>query len=171
MHVTWRFSESGIEGSEESRLTKNYSTTSSHIVVSKEGSDYRIKRTADTVRIYGLFKNSEIDKSITIDNHPFYTNPTIGLKGFLYSGRESDRFWLLRPDKPEILQMKVELQEDETIDVGGRQLNASRLKWGLTGIKALFFSEVYWYDRERFIFLKNISRDGIVTEIVFNPDR
>jgi hypothetical protein len=166
MDVSWIFFETAIAGSDKSRLAENYSTITSHITVSKEGSDYRVKRSGDMVQIHGLFHNKKINKSIAIDNYPLYTNPTIGLKGFIRSGEKNSRFWLLHPEKPEVLRMKVELQGDEIIDINGRRFEARRLKWGLTGIKSLFFSETYWFDKEKAIFLKNVSREGIVTEIV-----
>jgi hypothetical protein len=165
--VHWVFSDTAIEGIDQSKLAKDYSTISAQVVVNKEGSDYTANRIGNVIKINGVFRNKTISKSIEIDENPFYTNPTIGLKGFILSGKEKAKFWLLRPDKPELLKMRVTRYGAEIIEIGGRRLEAIKLEWGLTGIGSLFFNEVYWFDRKNKVFLKNINRDGIVTEMVF----
>ena len=165
--IHWVFTETGVEGAEQSLLSKDYAVISAHIVVKREDSDYTVSRTGNTVHLTGLFRGEKVDKSFTVDEYPLYTNPTVGLKGFILSGRNSSRFWLLRPDRPDILHMKVKFLDDEQIELNGRRVSAKTVKWGLTGIKSLFFSEVYWFSKTSGIFLKNISRrNGIVTELV-----
>ncbi len=168
--VRWQFTKTGISGVEKSLLAENYSTKCSHIVVEGEGTEYTVLRQGNEVRLSGVYQRQNIDKFLKIDKNPFYTNPTIGLIGFLQSEKKKSRFWLLRPDEPKVILMQAQNLGVEIIDIGGRSKKAIKVKWGLTGLRALFFQEIYWFSPKTILFLKNVNREGTKTEIISVPE-
>ena len=167
LRVKWEIVSDNVTGSEESVLTKDYFTEFSHTTIEKESSEYTVRRSGNTLHLSGRFKGRSVEKTIKIDNNGFYTNPTIGLIGFAKSGRRDEHFWFLRPDNLRLVRIKAKNLGEDSIEVSGRVWRAVKIQWGPTGLGSFFFREVYWFSAEHGIFLKNVSRSGVTTEMVY----
>ena len=168
--VVWNLAAEGISGTQKSVLTSNFSTKLSKTTIEKENSEYIVRRSGNILRISGLYKNKSVDKTFNIDENDFYTNPTIGLIGFAESGNHHEEFWFLRPDKLRPVRIKAKNLGIHSITVNGRTQQAIKIQWGPVGLGSLFFREEFWFSVEHGVFLKNISRKGITTEMVHKTE-
>jgi hypothetical protein len=163
--VEWRSDPDTSSGTQEYVLDENYSTLSWKVMNPKAGTDYKGERNGKVLTISGTVKGEVVSKELKIDEKPFYYNPNLGLENFVRSGEEKREFRTLRPDNLKQYKMKASLKDTETITINGTEVEAIKVKWGLTGLKAAFFRQTLWFRKSDGVFLKSKERNDVYSEL------
>jgi hypothetical protein len=161
----WSSVPDSASGTGEAILDRDFTTRS--WVMSNPGNDTEIRgeRNGESLSITGTLRGEPVSKEIEIDEMPFYHNPSLGLEAFVRSGEKKREFRTLRPDNLEQYKMKAEVKETDMITVNGAEVEAVKVKWGLTGLRSMFFSRELWYRKSDGVFLKSQENDGAYREL------
>lgn len=163
LHIDWRIHTENLAGTEQSLLAQDFGTINVKTTIPRRKTEYVIRRDGTRLTFDGRYQGEPLHKTVDIDENPFFTNPTIGMRGFVLSGNDEGRFWMLRPDNLKVYRIKARRLEVDTLSVGGRSIEAVRVEWGLTGIKSLFYKRVYWFRKSDGLFVKAEEADGLIT--------
>jgi len=128
--------------------------------------NYTGRREGNVLTITGTLDGAVVEKRIEIDERPFHNNPSFGLEGFVRSGEKEAEFRTLRPDNLSDYKMKARVKERDVINIGGQEVTAVRVEWGLTGFKSMFFKRNLWFRESDGRFLRSEVADGEYSELV-----
>jgi hypothetical protein len=162
--VEWESYPDTSSGTQEYVLDENYSTLSWKVMNAKAKTDYRGERTGEVLTITGTVKGETVSKELKLDALPFYNNPNLGLENFVRSGEEKREFRTLRPDNLKQYKMKASLKDTETITINGEEIEAVKVQWGLTGLKAAFFKQTLWFRKSDGVFMRSQERNDVYGE-------
>jgi hypothetical protein len=165
VNVEWESTVDSTGGTLEHLLDGAWETLRWKVTNPHEGTDYVGTRNGNTLVIEGTHHGEPVSKEIEIDEKPFFSNPSLGLEGFVRSGEEKMEFRTLRPDNLSEYKMKAQVKEVENITVNGEEIEAVRVKWGLTGLKAMFYSQTLWFRKADGVLLRTKSSRGRYTEL------
>ena len=152
--VTWLLKRSGqgyalhYTAPDEKCLTitgPNYGTRSWTMANTAEDTDLMAERNGDTITLHGRFKGRPLDKSIAIDDAPWYQATSLSLRGLIESDNPEQRFWTIRTGTltaHKIRAAKAGIQKD-TAATGQPALMHVRLS--LTGLLTPFWASDYWF--------------------------
>lgn len=163
LYVDWRIHTEDLAGTEHALLDRHFGTINVKTTIPKRDTEYVIRRNTARLEFEGVHRGEPLDKTVDIDRNPFYTNPTIGLRGFVLSGDDKGRFWMLHPDNLKVYPIKARRDGVETVEVNNRRVEAVRVEWGLTGVRSLFYNRVFWFRASDGLFLKSDEADDIYT--------
>lgn len=115
--------------------------------VKTEKGEYVMTSDGKNLTVSGTWDGKSINRTVPLNGKAFYGSGfTWSVKALLASGKKSMKFWMfnaLEPDKP--VEMEYKIQGDETVN--GRK--AKKIKIGLTGLMAAFWSATIWTDNEQ----------------------
>ena len=109
---------------------------STHVAVWREG---------DELLLQGQWRGEPLDKTLQIDDAPWFQALSVSLRPFLTGSEESTEFWTLRPDKLTAHKIRARKRGQETVLVGGEEVLAHRVEVGMTGPAALLGKGRYWF--------------------------
>jgi len=164
MKSAWRTTHGGRE-IENTVLDEQFGTLSWRSYFPETGYDFVGERRGDTVFVEGLFEGRPVKKANKIDHRPFYYDWKLGLVGFVRSNDEKRQFWVLRPDNQKMYVFEARREDVQTIEVNGKDVEAVRVNWGLTGIMRPFFNGDMWFRVEDGLFMRG-EQAGRITELI-----
>ena len=156
-------SEAGDDVGEESLLGPDFATLSWRVRFPDNGYDYAGERRGDTVVVEGLINGTVMRKELEIDDRPFYYNWKLGIVDFVRSGEEKRKYWVFRPDNQTAYVFEAQRKEEGVLTVGGEDVSAVKIEWGLTGLRRMFYKGNQWYRADDGYFLYE-ERDGRIEE-------
>jgi len=164
--IKWVLGEGEHQVDEEYILGKDFSTKWFKVVNKKNKTDYVGERMYDTVFIRGVFNGDVVDKTMRIDDKPFYFNPKFGLKAFVLSGDESIKFWGMRNDALTVHLLKAVNQGREKISIGEKEIDAVKVYWTTDDVRSVFFKRTYWFRESDGLYLKQEYAKDKVRELI-----
>jgi hypothetical protein len=125
---------------------REYETLSWHVIRDNGRTDFLARRDGDTIVVHGRFKGAPLDRTLNIDEAPWYQAISLSLRGLLASGDTDRVFWIIRYDTLKVHKIKAiksgteRLQADE-----GRLRTLAHIRLTLTGLLAPFWKSDYWF--------------------------
>jgi hypothetical protein len=131
---------------EEYLLSKMWETLQWTSIQANEGTEYAGVKQGRHLVLKGKYRNEDFTKTITLkDDLPFYYNPKLGLKGFVYSAQTKTEFWGFRSDELTEFRMKAEKKGIHRITLNGETFDALKIYWAATGLGEKFFNRTYYF--------------------------
>lgn len=124
------------------------------------GTDVDVVRQDNTLHLTGTLDGDKLNKTISLDNLPWYQILSWSLRGFLKSDRTSTQFWSLRPGTYKVFKMQVENLGVTTIEHNGFETPALLLRIRPTGLLASLWHGDYWFDPKSLVFLRFEAATG-----------
>lgn len=116
------------------------------------------QRKHNTIFITGMFQGKTINKSIEVDEAPWYQATSLSLSKFVLSKKREVYFWTLHPDTLRAFKLKAVKKETEPFPLEGRQaVEAVKVELSLKGILSPLFSCYYWFSLHDGTFLGFVS--------------
>ncbi|MAF13094.1 hypothetical protein CMK11_21795 [Candidatus Poribacteria bacterium] len=162
----WQDHREGKTGTQTVLVDANSSTLSWKLTEDGGDTDYVGERDGDTVTVRGSLRGEAVDKEHDVGDLAFYHSPAVGLEAFVRSGAQKIEFYTVRPDDLSCHKMKAERKDSEEITVGDVDVQAVRVKWGLTGLRSAFYKRTFWFREADGVFLRSNKSRGIYSELV-----
>ena len=125
-------------------------------------SDFRAVRQGNTIRIHGMIRGRETDRSLPIDARPWLGIVELSLAPYVRSQETRTlSFWVVDSSAGEAHLLSVEKVGRERIMSAGIQIEAIRLKMTVPGLPALFWSAPWWFRASDGVFLRHEMAKGM----------
>ena len=108
--------------------------------------DVKAVRDDNTIVIRGIYGGQRVDKTITIDDAPWFQATSLSLRALVQSPEKEIVYWSVRPETLKAYKLKAVEKGSEAIQVGGRNVQTVKIEARLTGWLAPFWKSTYWYD-------------------------
>jgi len=148
-------------------LDADYSTQKWRIFLSDEDTDYAGQRNGNELLFKGKLKGKIFDKTIKLDDKPFYYNPKANLTKFVLSNKDKMKFWSLRNDDLTKYLMRAIKKGEEIINVNGKDIETVKVYYSAVGIGEKFFNRTYYFRRADGIFVTQDETNGWKSDLVF----
>ena len=123
---------------------------------------YSVSKGDGVLRIEGTFKGKPLSRALRIDAKPWYQTIERSLREYALSGSSQPiHFWIVQPYEAKAYLLQARGEGQEEIDVGGRRVQAMKVRVGLPGIAHLLWSTLYWYRVEDGFFIRYEGVRGI----------
>lgn len=138
--------------------------------------DITATRNDNTINIEGIRFGEPYQKSVEIDDRPWYQPLSFSLRSFLSSDEEKISFWVVRADKIEIVALTAKKLGVENISLDGSEVPAQKIEIRAEGFYSSFWHATYWYRQSDNLFLRYQSVHGLpgtaetIVELVELPD-
>ena len=132
-----------------------------------------VERQGNVLHIHGIHDGKPYDKTVQIDNRPWYQLLSISLRPYLRSTAGTTSCWMIRTDNLEVVSLKSQKQGLEDIVVNGNRASAQKVLVRANGLFAAFWHATYWYRASDKVFLRYASILGPpgTDETTVNPLR
>lgn len=164
--VHWVIEEGGITTEEDYTLDEYFGTLRFRVVNIDEKTDYTGERKERSIFIRGRFKGKQIERTMAIDERPFYYNPKIGLAAFVRSGEAQGTFWGFQNKELKVYPMKAVNKGIDTISVNGEDVEAIKVHWAVDDLRSAFFKRTYWFRGSDGLYLKQKTSGGKFRELI-----
>jgi hypothetical protein len=119
---------------------------------------YTASREGNAIRLEGTLRGTPFVRRSTIDARPLYESVERSLQGFAISGsRATISFWIVLPTEAIVFLLTARREGREVVDVGGRSVDAEKVKVSLPGLASILWSSLYWYRPDDGTFLRSES--------------
>jgi hypothetical protein len=116
--------------------------------------DIVAQRVGNVIRIQGEFQGEPIDRSVEVDDAPWYQALTYSLRTLLDSGQESMIFWVLRPDNMSALKLKAVRKDSVQVTMNGEEVDAQKITVRPTGLLSKVWRADYWFRAQDGVMLR-----------------
>jgi len=164
--VHWVIEEGGMVTEEDYTLDEYFETLRFRVVNIDEKTDYMGERKEGSIFIRGRFKGERIERTMAVDEKPFYYNPKIGLTAFVQSEEDQRKFWGFQGRELKVYPMKATNEGLDRISVNGRNVEAVRVHWTVDDFRSVFFKRTYWFRGSDGLYLKQKTDGGKFRELV-----
>ncbi len=130
-----------------------------------EDTDISAFRQGDTIRIKGKLKGKAVDKTIAIDNAPWFQSMSWSLRRLVLSDDEQMELWTLRPDTMKAYKLVARKIGKEELQIGGKTVTGINIEIRLKGLLSPFWSSHYWFRETDGVWLRYKG----VSEAAGNP--
>jgi hypothetical protein len=142
------------------RLDINLDTRVWQVVRKDEDTTLMARRFDEEIHLSGHHAGTPIQRRLRIDAAPWYQAGSISLRAFAQSKKTEIGFWILRPGKFSAHKLIAVRQGKESLYFNGMPIPAYKIKVGLTGWKAPFWSAHYWFSVKDGVFLRYQGPSG-----------
>lgn len=111
------------------------------------------KRKNNTIFLQGNLKGQPINKSIKVDDSPWFQASSLSLKNFAISNEKQIKFWTLRPKTFEAYKLKAEKSGVENLQFNDRTIKTVKIRLSLDGWLSPLWSSTYWFSARDGLFL------------------
>jgi hypothetical protein len=139
--------------------TLDGSTLSWHHI-RRPDTDVRAERIGNRIHFSGRFGGKEIKRSEPIDQRPWYQPLSYSLQRLVARGEQAATFWTIRPDTLDILAMRAEQSENETLGTGKQAFTARKVVIRLDGLLSGIWHAEYWFRRSDTLFVRYRGTHG-----------
>jgi len=147
-------------------LDERFNTLKWEVFESDNDTKYTGIREGNKLILDGKHNGKKVSKVVSIDGKPFYYNPKVSLRDFVYSDKNYIEFWSLRNDKLEKYKMKAIKKGIEKIMLRGQEFEVVKVYWAATGIGEKFFKRTYYFRRDDAMFLTQDATNGWSSDLV-----
>lgn len=117
-------------------------------------------RVGNSLTISGTKNGKTYNKTIKIDERPWYQPLSFSFRSFLSSQKDSMSFWVIRADNIDVIALTVKKQEDDMIVFNDTPYDAHKVEVRAEGILSPFWHGTYWFRKSDKLFLKYQSVHG-----------
>lgn len=142
------------------RMDADLDTRSWQIARKDEDTSLTAERFDGEIHLSGHHAGTPIERRLKIDAAPWYQAGSISLRAFVQSAEAETHFWILRPGKFSAHKLIAVRQGKENLNINGVPISAHKIKVGLTGWKAPFWSAHYWFSAKNGVFLRYQGPSG-----------
>jgi hypothetical protein len=142
------------------RIGTDFDTRLWRIARTDEATSLTAKRLKGEIHLSGRHGGTPIEARLKIDPAPWYQAGSFSLRAFAQSTQKETRFWILRPGKFTAHKLFAARQGKELLKIDGVSVSAHKIKVGLTGWKAPFWSAYYWFGARNGVFLRYQGPSG-----------
>jgi hypothetical protein len=107
------------------------------------GDSLTMRREGDALRLTGTREGRAVDRSFPLEA-PWYGSVLL-LRAFVLSDAPEALFHVSKPEAEQVVLLRAIRQGAETVEAGGRPVEAVRAKYTVPGVRGLFWSSLYWY--------------------------
>ena len=147
-------------------LGQDYSTVSWRLTEPGTETDFGLPKSGESTPCYGWNWRQNHQKTLDIDNAPFFSNPSLELWHFAQTGAKKIDLWFLEPSRLSKYKMQSVNRGVETIIVNGQPIEAVRTGWGLPGWKSILYQQTYRHRKSDGVYLKTDVSEGQYSELV-----
>mgnify|MGYP001817567909 CR=1 FL=1 len=141
-------------------IDQSYNTRQWQIQRLDQDTHLTARREDQAIHVSGRLEGADIQRTLKIDNDPWYQAGSLSLRAFVQSAEAETHFWILRPGKFTAHKLQAVREGLETLEVDGRSVETHKIKVCLTGWKAPFWSATYWFRAEDGVFLRYQGASG-----------
>lgn len=127
----------------------------------KPDTDLQAERIANTITLRGRFQGKKVDKSITIDDRPWFQPLSFSLRNLACSDSETLSFWTIRMDTLELVDMQANNRGVEPIQLTGEEVKACKVEIRRNGFFAALWSANYWFRTSDNTFIQYRGTHGL----------
>lgn len=118
------------------------------------------ERIGNTIFLRGRFQGKIVDKSIDIDDRPWFQPLSYSLRTFSGDDRKNLSFWTIRMDTLELVAMQAERWGMDVIQIAGKEIRARRVEIRKDGFFSAIWSANYWFRADDNIFVQYRGTHG-----------
>ncbi len=142
------------------RINQELATRSWSVKDPVVNTDLLVSRHDNELIMRGTFKGKKLNKTVTIDDSPWYQALSVSLQQYTNPNIGTKEFWSIRPDNLDVHKLRVIPAGVEELEVDGQLTTAIKLKIQLPGFKAVFWSCHYWLRRSDGLFIRYEGPSG-----------
>ena len=148
-------------------LDRDYSLESWKRICPEEDTDLLSVRQGDVLIVKGKLKGEMIDKEVELGSEYLYIYPEYSLTKFALSDMTKIQFWTLRRDTMSKLPMQAVKKGTKTIMVNGKEVEAIKVYYSITGkLREKSFNHNYYYRKSDGLFIKKEEPSGRIEDLV-----
>lgn len=131
-----------------------YDTRSWKVTVPDDRTAFVARRDGRTVVIQGMYKGEPLDRTLAIDEAPWYQATSLSLRGLAASDDAERLFWTIRLETLSAHKIKAIKKGIESVASDGSPMTLQRIRLTLTGLLAPFWKSDYWFTVPENIFFR-----------------
>ncbi len=108
----------------------------------------------------GLYKGKQLKETYEVGDTPWFQPLSYSLRSFVTGKPARAELWTIRPDTLKPLRMTVEKLGVETLQTAQGDIEAQRLRIGLTGMMKYLWKAYYWFDTRQVRFVRYEGVNG-----------
>ncbi|HKJ05685.1 MAG TPA: hypothetical protein VJ974_08820 [Geopsychrobacteraceae bacterium] len=157
-----RFKVRTSHGTEEDLtwVDKGFATWLWQFTDQTPGSDFRVERQGNTLKLSGKLRGKVIDRVHEIDDAPWFQTLSLSLRLFLKGSQKSIEFWSLRPTTLEVYKLRAVKKGIEEIEVSQKMVRADRVEIRLAGFGRILWKADYWFRLNDAVFIRYVGPSG-----------
>ena len=126
-------------------MDENFETVKLSLRVPENHTDYEAIQKDNKIILKGIWRGQNLDKTIELDDRPFYFALQYNLQKFAISDEKELKFWTIRRDTMTKYLMEAERQGEDRITVNNEQIDVIAVRFSATGIGAKFYKGTCYY--------------------------
>ncbi|NOQ46660.1 MAG: hypothetical protein GQ559_08325 [Desulfobulbaceae bacterium] len=107
--------------------------------------DIQAERIANTITLRGRFQGKKVDKSIEIDERPWFQSLSFSLRSLTGGDTKALSFWIIRKDTLEFVEMQAKNLGIEPIELAGEEVQAYKMEIRKNGLLSSLWHANYWF--------------------------
>ena len=137
----------------------SYHTLTERYTRTETGDNITVRREADALVFTGSVNGRPVRSQAAIGNEVWYGSKLL-LRGFILSQKQSEVFFMTRPEEQKVIKLRAEKQGLEELAVCGSRFTAVKIKCTLPDYPLLPWKSFFWYRASDGILLKSEERRG-----------
>jgi hypothetical protein len=123
------------------------------------GGKLDLVRQGQVMRLSGRLGSREVARDFPVDDVAWYGS-VLCLRDFVLQGRQSQEFYVTKPEEDRVLKLVAEREGVERVLVGGQDMDTVRVKFTLPDLRRLLWSSTYWFRASDGLFVKSEEQRG-----------
>ena len=132
----------------------DYDTSHWQVQADDGQTDFIARRRGNTIEINGRFKGKAINKTLRIDDAPWYQATSLSLRQLATSNETHQVFWTIRYNTLKAHKVKATKKGVESVASTEGPKELLRIRLSLTGLLSPFWKSDYWFSLPEFIFYR-----------------
>jgi hypothetical protein len=116
--------------------------------------DFIASRKGETIEITGRFKGQAIDKTLPIDDAPWYQATSLSLRQLATSEETHQVFWSIRYNTLKAHKVEAIKKGVESVASADGPKTLLHIRLSLTGLLSPFWKSDYWFSLPEFVFYR-----------------
>lgn len=111
-------------------------------------------REGNRIHLSGRYRGESIERIFDIDEKPWFQPLSFSLRAIVDGDDNHRDFWTIRSDTLELLAMRAEREETETLAIGPETVAAVRIRVAPRGWKGMLWKCRYWFRAADGVFVR-----------------
>lgn len=142
--------------------------------IPQQGTCVQASREGNSIQLQGQWRGKTLDRSLDIDEAPWFQALSVSLRPFLKQQQTSTEFWTLRPDKLTVHKIRATKKGRHPLLLDGQEVTADKVEITMTGPAAWLGRGRYWFRASDHVLLRYQGPGGLpgipATIITLTPD-
>lgn len=132
----------------------DYDTSHWQVIADDGLTNFIARRHGDAIEIDGRYKGQDINKTLSIDDAPWYQATSLSLRQLATSNESHQVFWTIRYPALTAHKVKASKQGIESVASADGPKTLMHIRLSLTGLLSPFWKSDYWFSLPEFIFYR-----------------